>query len=261
MLVFFNTEILYQHPRIFQLKGKGKYKRRKRMAGESPFEKEFVEESAKTDLASVLDQLNLPPAFIEYVRVHQKTIKIVAIIIVIAVITWSLYDSYRTKRVEKSGSALYTGMLNIGEEQKLALDKVVADYKGTPASTWAQVELGHAAMKDEQFSEAAQKYMDVRDSVKITNPIFPLVTYGVARALEAQQKYADASVEYERLKNIEGFKQMGTLGIARILEIQGQKEEALKIYEEYLSLFDGEQQNSADKILIEEKIARIRSSM
>ena len=145
------------------------------MAGESPFEKKFEVVSEKADLAGVLDQLNLPPAFIEFVRANQKIIKIAAIVTVITVITWAFYDSYQTNRLEKSSSALYKGLQILGEGKNQALEMVVADYKGTPASTWAQVELAHMDMKNKQYTGAVEKYSTIRKSLKKTNPLYPLI--------------------------------------------------------------------------------------
>jgi len=88
------------------------------MAGESPFEKKFVDESDKADLPGVLDQLSLPPAFIEFVRIHQRKIKIIAIVAVVATVVWALWDSYSDNRLEKSGSALYNGLKVTGDERK-----------------------------------------------------------------------------------------------------------------------------------------------
>lgn len=231
------------------------------MAGESPFEKKFVDESEKADLPGVLDQLSLPPAFIEFVRIHQQKIKIIAIIAVVATVAWSLYDSYTTNRLEKSVSALYNGLKVTGDERKQELEKVISEYKGTPASTWARIELAHADMKNAKFAEAATKYQSIREGVDKSNPLYNLLTYGAAIAFEAEKKYTKAIAEYEKLKSVVGFDSIGVLGMGRIYEIEGKKEEALKVYEQYISSFEGAQQNNPDKIVIEETIARIRATM
>lgn len=231
------------------------------MAGESPFEKKFVEESSKADLPGVLDQLSLPLAFKEFVRANQKAIKVTALVITVVVVVSSLYGAYRTNRLEKSGAALYNGLQIIGNEKSQALEKVAADYSGTPASTWAHVELAHTDMANAQFSGAVEKYKSIRESVANTSPLYPLLTYGIAQAFEAQKKYDEALAEYEGLKGIIGFEALSILGMARIHEIEGRKDEAVKIYEQYLSSFEGVQQNNPDKILIEEKIARVRATM
>ncbi len=231
------------------------------MAGESPFEKKFVDQSDKADLPGVLDQLTLPPAFIEFVRLHQQKIKIIVIAVAIATIAWALYDSYITNRLEKSVSAFYNGLKVTGDDRKQELEKVISEYKGTPASTWAGIELAHTDMKDSRFSEAAAKYRSIREDVDKSNPLYSLLTYGTAIALEGEKKYAEAISEYKKLKSAVGFDSIGVLGIGRIYEIEGKKEEALKVYEQYISTFEGAQQNNPDKIVIEETIARIRATM
>lgn len=231
------------------------------MAGESPFEKKYVDVSAKADLPGVLDQLNLPPTFIEYVRVHQKTIKIVAIVVAIVVVTVALYDTYQKNRLNKSSSALFNSSQITGEERIQSLEKVIADYKGTPASTWAQIELARTDMKNSKFSEAAERYSAIRKNIGTSSPLYPLLTYGVARARELEKKYDQALAEYQMLKGVDGFQEVAVLGMARVYEIKDKKEEALQIYEQYLSTFEGAQEKNPDKILIEEMIARIRATM
>ena len=229
------------------------------MAGESPFEKKFVEESSKADLSGVLDQLNLPPAFREYVRVHQKTIKIAAIIVAVIVVAWSLYDGYHTSQLEKSSAALYNGLQVSGDDQVQALKKVTTDYSGTPASTWAEIELAHAAMKKGDYVGAVAGYNAVRARVSQSGSLYPLLTYGIAQALETQKQFSEALIEYQTLKGIDGYLLVGTLGMAGIHEEKGEKQEALAVYEQCLSTFTGVEQNSPDKILIEEKIARLKA--
>ncbi len=231
------------------------------MAGESPFEKKYVDESTKADLPGVLDQLTLPVAFVEFVREHQQKIKIIAIVAVVVTVAWSLYDSYRTNRIEKSVSALYNGLQVSGSDRQKSLEKVIGEYKGTAASTWARIELAHNDMKNGNFSEAVQKYRSIREGVDKSNPLHSLLTYGVALALEADKKYGESRVEYESLKGVVGFDSIGVLGVGRIYEIEGKKEDAIKVYEQYLSSFEGAQENNPDKIVIEETIARIRATM
>lgn len=229
------------------------------MAAGSPFEKEYIDERKRTDLASVLEHLNLPPAFIEFVRANQQTIKIVTVVSVVLVVAWSIYDSYSASRVEKSSSALYNALQLDENEKAFALEKVLSDYKGTPATVWAEVELAHNALRKEDFSGAIEKYKIIQESAGKANPIYPLVTYGMARSYEGMQNYSEALEEYEILSEIAGFQSIGAFGAGRIHEIEGRKDEAITIYEKFLSSLDVEQQNSPEKTILEERIARLKA--
>ena len=71
------------------------------MSERSAFEKIHVEESEKADLGGVLEQLNLPPAVVTFVRENKRLVQIFIAAVVILVVAWSLYDSYRDKKLKK----------------------------------------------------------------------------------------------------------------------------------------------------------------
>ncbi len=70
------------------------------------FEKLHVEKKERVSLVGLLEELNLPPRIVEYVRRNQRNIYIVFTLLVVGVISWSLYGAWDEKRTERSGSAL-----------------------------------------------------------------------------------------------------------------------------------------------------------
>lgn len=227
------------------------------MSERSAFDQNLVAENAYVEPSGVLDQLNLPPGFVKFVRNNKRILQITSTLIVIGVVTGSLYQSYRTGRLEDSASSLSISMDAEGEDRVKALEHVVAEFSGTPSALWAAVELGHMAMKDKEYLKAEKYYSEVRKKVSASNPMYGLLTFAVAQAEEAEKKYSQASQSYSALKAIEGYKDEGFMGMARVLEAEGKNKEALAVYEEYLGTFLGEEQNPQLTRMIQEKIIRL----
>jgi len=228
------------------------------MSEQSAFDPSQIAENAYIEPSGVLDQLNLPPGFVKFIRKNKRILQISGSIIAVVVVAVSLYTSYHTKRIEDSTSSLSISMDATGESKSKALQQVITDYSGTPAALWANVELGHMAMKEGAYPKAQEHYKTVLGEISKSNPMYGLLTFGVAQAEEADKNYADASATYSNLKEIDGYKDEGFLGMARVLEAQGQNQKALATYEEYLGSFLGEERNERLTRMIQEKITRLR---
>lgn len=228
------------------------------MTEPSAFDQNLVAENAYVEPSGVLDQLNLPPVFVKFVRKNKRVLQITGALVVVSVVTGSLYQSYHVARLEDGASSLSISMDAEGDEKIKALEHVAADFSGTPSSLWATVELGHMAMKDKLYSKAKSYYSEVRGKVSASNPLYGLLTFGVAQAEEAEKKYSEASASYSALKKIDGYKDEGFMGMARVLEAEGKNKEALAVYEEYLGTFLGEEKKTQLTRMIHEKITRLR---
>lgn len=228
------------------------------MSEQSAFNQNKVAENAYIEPSGVLDQLNLPPGVIRFIRNNKRMLQITGVLVVVVVVVGSLYQSYRTNRLENGASSLALSMDADGENKVKALEDVAADFGGTPSALWATVELGHLAMKDKLYKKAREYYSQVRDKISASNPMYGLLTFGVAQAEEAEKNYTAASASYSALKEIDGYKDEGFLGMARVLEAEGKNQDALEVYEEYLGSFLGEEQNQQATRMIQEKITRLR---
>ncbi len=229
------------------------------MANDNAFEKLHIEDKDKTDLAGLLEALNLPPGVVKYARRNQKTIYFVSFFIVIAVVTWSLYGSYHEKKINQSGSALSIAKKEPVLVRPDALHKVLSDYPGTKAALWANVELAHEDMRNNQYAAAAEKYSSVRKEIKEKDPLYPLLTFGIAQAMEMEKQYPEAITEYTTIKNFIGYEGVGYLGKARVFEMQDEIDQALLVYEEYMATFSGEDLNSPDRLFVQEKITGLKA--
>lgn len=231
------------------------------MADHSAFEKLHVEERDKADLGGVLEQLNLPPTFVEFVRKHQKTIYIAIGIIAIVVIVWALYGSYVDKRKTESSSALALAQKLEGKERLRSLENVATEYSGTGSGIWARIEIARHYMENDDFEKALQSYLTIRESIESDNPLNNLVIFGVAQAHESMGNYDNAAVEYEKLKKIKGYENLGYTGVARIFEVQGKLERAINEYEQYIGTFPGSSETNLEKRYISEKLSALKAQL
>jgi predicted negative regulator of RcsB-dependent stress response len=229
------------------------------MSGESAFDKLHVEDKQKADLGGLLEELNVPDNVVQYVRKNQRTIYAILIAVIVAIGAWSLYGSYVENKLKESSSALAIAKKEPENVRTAALQKVISDFSGTKAALWAMVELAHLDMKNKQYAAAAEKYTSVRADISDSDPLYPLLTFGVAQAMEMENKLDQAYAEYFALKDIKGFENIGYLGVARIREMQGDLDKALAHYEEYRATITGENLNSPDMLFLQEKITNLKT--
>ena len=228
------------------------------MAKEDIFEKEYVDEREKNNLEGLLEQLNLPPAAVKFVRENKRLVQAAAAGLVILIVGWSLYDSYRDGRIEKSSEALFAAQELSGQEMLDKLAEVEKEYGGTDAALWARINAAQEFMENSQMSEAQQKFKELRDDIKPSSPLWPLVSVGIAQSAEAAGNFDEAVNEYGALMEVEGYKDIGFLGSARVRELQGTREQALELYEQYLTELDPA--DALQRVIVEEKIARIKAA-
>lgn len=229
------------------------------MSERSAFDKLHVEDSEKDDLGGVLEQLNLPPAVVTYVREHKRLVQTGIAAVVVIIVVLSLYGSYRQDKIEEAASALSVAVSLENSEPKIdKLMEVAEKYKGTKSALWAKINGGHELIKAGKSQEAVTLYRDILDEIDEDSALFPLVSAGLAQCYEKTGDFTKAANEYENIKEIEGYQGIGYLGLASISEEQGENGKAIAIYKEYLStLMNVNEQGQ--KGLVEEKIARLKA--
>jgi predicted negative regulator of RcsB-dependent stress response len=229
------------------------------MAGENAFDKKLGAETHMDKVEGLLEHLNLPPKAIDFIRNNQRLIQVGIAIIVIAVVFWSLYGSYREKIREEASSALSLALRSDQEAKPEALRAVADEYSGTSSALWAQVELAHIDMKNGMFNDASKKYQEVLSDTKAANPIYPLVIFSLAQSFEKEQRYQEAINQYELLKNIKGFELIAYKSMARIEEEQGNVEKAIAIYNNFLLQMGDDPSFLQAEEEINAKIARLKA--
>jgi predicted negative regulator of RcsB-dependent stress response len=227
------------------------------MAKEDIFEKEYVDERDKNSLEGLLEQLNLPPAAVKFVRDNKRMVQAGIAVLVIGAVAWALYGTYRDNQIKKSSEALFAAQELSGQQMLDTLAQVEKDFGGTDAGLWAGINSAQEFMKNGKMSEALQKFTEVRTNLKATSALWPLVTVGIAQSAEATGDFQRAGDEYGMLMELEGYKDIGFLGSARVLELQGDRDRALELYEQYLTELGPAA--ALQKVMVEEKIARLKA--
>lgn len=227
------------------------------MAQQSVFEKKYVEKDTMSDVEGVLEHFNLPPNVISFIRKHVRAIQIGIAVVVVAVVVFSLYGSYRDKKITNASNALTLALEESAESRVSALQAVVEDYSGTDSALWAQVEIANQQMEAKEFAKAQVLYNSIIDITEEDNPLYPLSLFGEAQALENQEKYEEARAIYVKMKDVAGYKELAYFGIGRTHEAQKNIDSAIETYNEYLlSSVEGETQA---KKIAEAKIVRLKA--
>jgi predicted negative regulator of RcsB-dependent stress response len=230
------------------------------MAKEDVFVKPYVDERDKNNLEGLLEQFNLPPAYIAFVKRNKRAIQVVAAVSVVVVVAWSWYGSYRENRIEHASAALAEAVERDGQELIAALTAVEDKYRGTDSALWASIGRAHELARSGEVDQARQTYLQVRQQTGAASPLSPLLTYGIALTSEVLTDYDQALAAYETLKTTEGFTEIGYLGLGRVYELKGQGAKAVQVYEEYLNT-PSLQGGSGQKGLVEEKIVSIKATL
>lgn len=228
------------------------------MASESVFEKKLTAETNMDKVEGLLEHFNLPPKVIDFIRINQRLIQIGLAILVIVVVFWSLYGSYREKMREEASSALSLALQGEQDKQAEALQAVITDYSSTSSALWASVELAHLDMKNGAFPEASKKYQQILNKVNKSNPLYPLLVTSLAQSLEAEKNFDGAYKQFDLLKDIKGFEQIGYAGMGRLEEAQGNNDKAIAIYNNYLLSMADDPSFGQIQAVINSKIARLK---
>ncbi len=229
------------------------------MASESAFNKKLTAETSMDKVEGLLEHFNLPPNVIDFIRVNQRLIQIGIAVVVIIVVFWSLYGSYREQKREEAATALSMALLSDPQAQPAELRAVADKYASTSSALWARVELAHLDVKNGSFADASKKYQAIISDVKESNPLYALVLYSLAQSLEGEKLYQEAFNQYDLLKNIKGYEHIGYTGMGRIEEEQGRFDKAIATYNNFLLSIGDDPTMAQMRTEINAKIARIKA--
>ncbi len=204
------------------------------MAGRNVFDTEHVKEKALVETSGLLDQLNLPPALVSFLRRNQRTIWIVVACVAAVVTAVSLYNSYRAYQLNKAATALDKAMELSGEERKAALSEVSTEFASTPSGLWARISLAHLARDEGDIDQAAGILAEVNGRVKDRNPLKPLLLAELGHLYEQKQDLDRAAATFEALQAWDGFLPEALVSLGRVYEKQDKKDRAIEMYKKYL---------------------------
>lgn len=199
------------------------------------FSKKHSEAMAQ-DKRAILEEMNLPPALIEFIRTNAQALQIAIVVIILAILGWEGYGKYTAVQRDRSADMLFVAMKADGEQRVNQLKELSAKYGKKGSGPWGIIEQGHASFKEGKFQEAATLYESVIGSISTNNPLYPLIEFNLAQAYENLPDQAKAKAAYKILAETRGFAGEGKLGLARIAELEGKTDEARTNYQAYVDL-------------------------
>jgi predicted negative regulator of RcsB-dependent stress response len=223
---------------------------------QSPFTKKH-EEAVAQDERAILEEMNLPPFVIDFLRKNSKNIKIFIALLVVGIIAWEGFGEYSKKQREKASSLLYSAVKTEDSLEKSdLLVKLEDDFSGSKSALWAKLELGHLAFKNDNFQDAIVKYNEVLSKLSSSDSLYPLVQFSIAQAYDSMNDNDQADSAYRTLLDYTGFAAEGYLGLGRLNEKKGDNSKALEMYKSYISLPDIESGPTYE--LVQYKIANLK---
>jgi predicted negative regulator of RcsB-dependent stress response len=222
----------------------------------------FVDSEAKTiDIEhkdGLLEELELPPHLIKFIRENAQRLQIAAVCIVILILGWTYYD-YHSQNVENDASAaLNSALLEDDEASRIELLKnVEKDFSGTESALWSRIEQAHLSAQAGNHDDALLAYNDLLDDINADNPLKPLLHYNIGLAYENSGEPDKALRNYVKLAGFKGFEAKALISQGRIHEMENDRVEALRLYRQAV---ESEDTTSQDKLFLQEKIDSLQTA-
>lgn len=206
----------------------------------------------------LLEELNLPPKVIKFIRENSLNLQIVAGCIVFLILGWTYYDYYTQTRDNKASAALYMAV----QEKDVAtrgelLNGVINDFSGSDAALWSRIELAHLAFQAGNYEKALPLYNSINADLDGDSPLLPLLSYNIGLAYENSGDQKKALAYYTKLAGFKGFEVKGLMAQGRIYELREEKTEALQVYRAAATREDA---SSQAKSILAEKINSLQAS-
>ncbi len=218
------------------------------MAEQSAFDRKNIDLQTLIPTTGLLEQLNLPPAVISFIRRNQRTLWVTVTVCVALIVGVSAFSSYRQYRSEKAASALDTALAAQQDKQQL-LEKVVQEYGGTSSGLWAKIELALLEEKQGQGTKAITLFEEINAALIPKSLLKPLVLNKLAVLFENEKQFDKALALYRELATWKEFAPDAYRAMGRVNEELGKKTEAAAKYSQYLQLSTSQEgQGEADPV-------------
>lgn len=204
------------------------------MSQQNPFDRQHIKESAVAQEPGLLEQFNLPPEVIAFLRKNQQTIWIIIGFIALVIVAGALYSQYTDYRADKAANALAVAMQEEGEQKSKSLVQVVDEYGSTSSGMWARIELAHIAAREGDLAKAIDEFNDVKTEISEKDPLMPLVLYALGVYYEKNNELGKAVDAFQELSRFKGFEASSYEAMGRLYELQGENAKALDMYKKSL---------------------------
>ena len=211
------------------------------MSAQSLFSKKNIKSQQPDTRSGIMEELNLPPEVISFIRKNARNLQIGLACIVVLALAWIFYDYYTELQENKGASLLASAMQTEATgERTLMLASVVNDYSRTDAARWSRLELAHLDYQEGLFDAAIAKYEEIIDKLSTDSSLLPLTRTNLAQSYEETGQYEQAIAQYNLLKKSIGFKEEAHLALGRIYTARDEPVQARKEYEELLTTMKDE---------------------
>ncbi len=183
--------------------------------------------------AGLLEQFNLPPRVVAFIRRHQGSLwaaVVGTVVISLAVAGTNVYLGHREQR---AASALDAALI-ARQDNKSLLEQVVARYGSTDSALWARVELALLEERAGQKAQAISQLESIKTGLAAKSPLRPLVIAKLAALYENNHQLDQALALYTELLAWEPFSTEAYRALGRVNEQLGNKEQAVAMYGKYL---------------------------
>jgi len=209
------------------------------MSAKSLFSKKNIESQKLDPTTGIMEELNLPPEIISFVRKNARTLQIALVLFLILVLSWIFYDYY-TERQENNAASLLASAMQIEktEERLPVLEEVVNDFSRTDTALWGKLELANLDYQNGAYDWAIVKYEEIITKLPSGSSLVPLVRLNLAQSYEETTQYDQAISQYNLLKKATGFREESHLALGRIYKEKDDLPQARQEYEELLSTME-----------------------
>nr|WP_321464550.1 tetratricopeptide repeat protein [uncultured Desulfobulbus sp.] len=187
----------------------------------------------------LLDQFNLPPKMIAFIRRNQRALWAAFILVVVVSLGVAGFNAYREHREQQAASALDAAIL-APTDNAAQLQKVVAEYGSTESGLWARVELAALEEKAGRSEEALAAMERINAGLGISSSLKPLLLSKLAALYENNKQLDKALALYAELATYETFSAEAYRSLGRVNEQLGKKEDAVAMYGKYLDSENGQ---------------------
>lgn len=194
--------------------------------------------------------VSIMESVVSFVKENLKYLGILLAIILVfalaygAIIIKTRIDDDKAAGLEYAASRHYfgTGMEREGRDLKKAIEvyqKIISDYKRSKSAPTAAYYLGNAYMELKEYDAAIGAYKGFIDRYADRRDLIPFVYQRLGYAYLAKGNNQNALDNFNKVAIIETVRNrdQSIFESARILELMGKKDEALKKYEEIIRDF------------------------
>lgn len=184
----------------------------------------------------LLEELNIPPKAIAFIRENARNLQIGAVALVIVVVAVIGLGAYQNAQKEKSDTLFYRAMQETdAEKRSVRLQEVSQGYPRSNAALWSKLELAHAAREEGRLQEALAGYEGVKEQLDSDSPLASLVLMALGQIHEMSGNMDAAASYYDQLSGFAGYDYLARISRARLHEQLQERQAALEIYDSLIN--------------------------